>query len=88
MMWMLLPNKYLGVYHRKKWDAPSDIRMATSLMEFEYQPCEIFEGLLYPQKVEYIDPTTFEKIYRVKRHNREVLSVKIYRHDERSSSHI
>ena len=31
------------------------------MMNFEYQPCGIFEGLDYPQEVEYIVPVTFEK---------------------------
>ena len=30
------------------------------LVVFEYQPCDIFEGLSQPQEVETIDPTTFE----------------------------
>ena len=45
MTWMLMPNKYIGVYHRKQLSTPSYSLLATSLMDFECHPCGIFEGL-------------------------------------------
>ena len=35
------------------------MRLATSLTNFERQPCGIFEGLSHHQEDEAIDPTTF-----------------------------
>ena len=36
------------VSHRKQVNAPSNMNMATSLMDFECQPCGIFEVILGP----------------------------------------
>ena len=36
------------------------MKLATYLMNFEYQPCGIFEGFSYHQEYEAIDPTIFE----------------------------
>ena len=35
------------------------MKLVTSLMNFEYQPCEIFEGLSYHQEDEVINPIIF-----------------------------
>ena len=35
------------------------MKLATSLMHFECQPCGIFEGSSYHQEVEVIDPIIF-----------------------------
>ena len=55
--WMLCTKNELKVYHRKKVNAPSNMKLVTSLMNFEYQPCEIFQGLSYHQEDKFIDPT-------------------------------
>ena len=40
----------------KQFNAPSNMKLVTSLMNFECQPCGIFEGLLYHKEDEVIDP--------------------------------
>ena len=52
-------RNYLKVYHRKQVNATSNMKLNTSLMNFECQPCGIFEGLSYHQEDESIDPITF-----------------------------
>ena len=59
MLLILMPNKYLSISHRKQCYAPSYMILATSLVDFEYQTCGIFEGLESPQDVESSDTTTF-----------------------------
>ena len=59
MIWMLWTNNDLKVSHRKQVNAPSNTELATSLMNFECQPCGIFEGLSYHQEDEVIDPIIF-----------------------------
>ena len=43
--WMTWTNNDFKVYHRKQVNDPSNMKLVTSLMNFEYQPCGIFEGL-------------------------------------------
>ena len=43
--WMLCTNNDLNVSHRKQVNSPSNMKLVTSLMNFERQPCGIFEGL-------------------------------------------
>ena len=43
--WILCTNNDFKVYHRKKFNAPSNMKLVTSLMNFECQPCGIFEYL-------------------------------------------
>ena len=47
------------------------MKLATSLMKFECQPCGIFEGLSYHQEYEAIYPTIFAATlglgYRIKK---------------------
>ena len=45
MLWMLFSNKYISVSHRNQLYAPSDLRLATSLMNLEFHPCGIFKAL-------------------------------------------
>ena len=56
---MLLSKNCLTFYHRKKLNFPTRVKLATYLMNFECQPCGIFEGLLHHQKDEAISPTNF-----------------------------
>ena len=56
---MLWTNNYFKVYHRKKVNAPSNMKLVTSLVNFECQPCWIFEGLSYHQEDEVVDPIYF-----------------------------
>ena len=57
--WMLWTNNEFKVYHSKKVNAPSNMKLVTSLMYFECQTCGIFEGLSYYQESEVIDPIIF-----------------------------
>ena len=57
--WMIWTNNVFKVSHRKQFNAPSNIKLVTSLMNFECQPCGIFEGLSYHQEDEVIDPIIF-----------------------------
>ena len=59
MNWMLWINNDLNVSQRKQVNAPSNIKLMTSLMNFECQSCGIFEGLSCHQKDEVVDPTIF-----------------------------
>ena len=47
LIWILGSKNNLKVYHRKKFNYPPNIKLATSLMNFECQPYRIFEGLSY-----------------------------------------
>ena len=55
--WMLCTKNDFNVFHRKQVKAPSNMKLVTSLMSFECQPCGIFEGLSYRQEDEAINPT-------------------------------
>ena len=57
--WMLWNNNDLKVSHRKQVNAPSNMKLVTSVINFECQPCGIFEGLSYHQEYEVIDPIIF-----------------------------
>ena len=57
--WMLWTKNDLKVSHRKHVNAISNMNLVTSLMNFECQPCGIFEGLSYHQEDEVIDPIIF-----------------------------
>ena len=59
LIWMLGSKNDLKEYHRKKVNAPSNMKSATSLMTFECQLCGIFEGFSYHQEDEAIDITIF-----------------------------
>ena len=56
---MIWSKNDLEVSHRKQVNSPSNIKLATYLMNFEFQPCGIFEGLSYHQEYESIDHTFF-----------------------------
>ena len=49
LIWVLWTKNDLKVYHSKQLIAPSNMKLATSLMDFECHPCEIFEGFSYHQ---------------------------------------
>ena len=59
LIWILGSKNYIKLSHRKKVNAPSHMKLATHLMNFECHPCGIFEGLSYHQEDEAIDPTIF-----------------------------
>ena len=67
--WMLLSKNDLKLSHRKKFNTPSDVRLATSLIIFECQPSGAFEGLSHHQEDESIATTTFAAsfglVYRI-----------------------
>ena len=49
VIWMLGSKNVLKVSHRKKVNYPSNMKLGTSLISFECQPCQIFEGFSYHQ---------------------------------------
>ena len=57
--WMLCTKNDLKIFHRKQVNASPNMKLVTSLMNFECQPCGIFEGLSYHQEDETIDPIIF-----------------------------
>ena len=57
--WMLWTKNEFKVSHRKQVNYPSNMKLGTSLMNFECQPCGIFEGLSYHQEDEAIDHIIF-----------------------------
>ena len=57
--WMLWTKKDLQIFHRKHVNVSPNMKLVTSLMNFECQPCGIFEGLSYHQEDEVIDPIIF-----------------------------
>ena len=56
---MLRTSNYLKVSHRKKVNYPSNMKLATTLNDFECQSCRIFESLSYHQEDEVIGTTIF-----------------------------
>ena len=56
---MLLYINDLKVSHRKQVNAPSNMKLVTSLINFECHPCGIFEGLSQHQEDGAIYPTNF-----------------------------
>ena len=57
--WMIWTKNDLKVSHRKQVNATPNMKLVTSFMNFECQPCGIFEGLSYHQEDEVIDPIIF-----------------------------
>ena len=57
--WMLWTKNDFKVYHINKVNAPSNMKLVESLMNFECQPCKIFYGLSHHQEDEVIDPIIF-----------------------------
>ena len=86
--WMLWTKNDFKVYHRQKVNAPSNMKLVTSLMNFKCQPCGIFEGLSYHQEDEVIDPTIFAATvglgYRIKK----LVYSNLHGHGELSFSHL
>ena len=56
---MLWTKNELHIFHRKHVNVPPYMKLVTSLINFECQPCGIFEGLSYHNKDEVIDPVIF-----------------------------
>ena len=57
--WMLWTKNYLQIFHRKHVNVSPNMKLVTSLINFECQPCGIFEGLSYHQENEVVDPIIF-----------------------------
>ena len=57
--WMLWIKNDFKLSHRKQVNSPSNMKLVTSVVNFECQPYGIFEGLSYHEKDEAIDPTIF-----------------------------
>ena len=57
--WMLRTKNDLTVFNRKQVNAPPNMKLVTSLMNFEFQPSGIFEGLSYHQEDEVLDHIIF-----------------------------
>ena len=56
LKWMLWTKNYIRIFQRNQVNVFPDIRLVTSLINFECQPCGIFEGLSYHQEYEVFDP--------------------------------
>ena len=52
-------NNDLKVYHTKQVNDPSNVKLETSVTNFECQPYEIFKGFSYHQEDEAMDPNIF-----------------------------
>ena len=59
LSWMLWTNNDLKIFRRKQVNASPNMKLVTSLMNFECQPCGIFEGFSYHHEDEVIDPIIF-----------------------------
>ena len=57
--WMIWTKNDLNIFHRKQVNASPNMKLVTSLMNFECQPCGIFEVLSYHHKDEVIDTIIF-----------------------------
>ena len=57
--WMLWTKNDVKVSHRKQVNALSNMKLVTSLINFECHPCGIFEGLSYHQEDEAIGTNIF-----------------------------
>ena len=58
MMCMIMSQKGLKVSHKNQFSAPSNVRLVESFMGIGCQTCVIFEGPLYPQKIESVTTAT------------------------------
>ena len=58
--WMLWTKNDLKLFHRKQVNVSLNIKLVTFLINFECQPCGIFEGLSYHQEDEVVDPIILE----------------------------
>ena len=69
--WMLCTKYDIKMFHWKKFNASSNIKLVTSLMNFKYQPSGIFEDFSYHQEDEVIDTIIFAATgglgYRIKK---------------------
>ena len=57
--WMPRSKNDLKLSHRKQVNAPSNMKLATSLVNFKCQPCGIFEVFSYHQEYKVLNPTIF-----------------------------
>ena len=57
--WMLWTKNDLKIFHRKHVNVSPNMKLVTSLINFECQPCGIFEGLSYHQEYDVIDHIIF-----------------------------
>ena len=57
--WMLWTKNDLNISHRNQVNALPNMKLVTLFMNFECQPCRIFEGLSYHQEDEVINPIIF-----------------------------
>ena len=59
LIWILWSKNDLKVSHRKQLNTPLNMNFVTSLIDFEYHICGIFEGISYHQEDESIALTIF-----------------------------
>ena len=59
MRCMLWSKNNLKVYHRNQVNYPSDIRLATSLINSECHPCRTFSGRSHHKEDKSIAPTNY-----------------------------
>ena len=71
---MLWTKNNLKVSHRKQVNAPSNMKLMTSLMNFECQPYGIFESLSYHQEDKVVDPIIFAATVGLKNRTNKLVS--------------
>ena len=54
-----MEQEFFKVTHRNQFNASPNMKLVTYLMNFECQPCGIFEGFSYHHEDEAIDPIIF-----------------------------
>ena len=59
LIWVLWYRNDIKVSHGNQYNASSNMKLVTSLMNFECQPCGILEVFSYHQEDEVIAPTIF-----------------------------
>ena len=60
--WIPCTGNDFKVSHRKQVNAPPNMKLVTSFMDFECQPCGIFEGFSYQKEDGVINPIIFAAI--------------------------
>ena len=86
--WMLRTRNDLQIFHRKHVNVSPNMKLVTSLMNFECQPCEIIEGLSYHEEDEVIDPIIFADTVGLGNRIKNGSLLILHGHGELSFSHI
>ena len=72
--WMLWTKNDLKIFHGKQVNAPPNMNLVISLMNFECQPCGIFEGLSYHKEDEVTNPIIFAATVELRNRIKKLVS--------------